>query len=191
MPDIKPVVFYDFASGHMAERLTEQAVKALKEYGYSNAVQELFGKIKRYFHGDVSLDLIEGRPTAGRANKSLTDADPKHMFPMFTEYVDIWPDNYFDMEAVVGKELARAAAPRSEIIPELVWITQDWLESFDVEWANRYKTELNAWIVGLIGERKDFIRLATKYLTYAGTTATEALAFKAKKTAEKPTPVVV
>lgn len=167
MPDfIKPVVFHDFAAGHMAEVLVPKAVGALHEYGYAYQANLLELKLQRY-------------------HKPLADYDPKHVFPMIVEFVEVWPDNYFDMEAVVGKQSARENCPRTEVIPELVWGAVDFLEKNDREYAAYLKTELNAWITGLIGTEQDFYDIAVKWLHRAGATAGEALAEVARRKREE------
>lgn len=174
MPDYKPVVFHDFAAGHMPEALTEQAVEALRDYGYSNAIQELRIELGRYLE-----------------NKSLIDADPKHVFPIFAKYVEIWPSNYFDMEKVLGKDVARISVPRADVIPALAWAAVDYLEAFDKEAGEALKIELNVLITNLIGTKRDFLTIATKWLHRTGSTASDALSMSArkKKSEKDPTPV--
>lgn len=175
MPDYKPVVIYDFAEGHMAERLTATAVEALKDVGHSNAAQELFMEMNRYLK-----------------NKDLIDADPKHMFPIFAKYVEIWPTSYFAMEKVVGKELAREWVPRKELIPDLTWVVQDYLDHKEnrealEEVRTGFKNELDDFISGLLGTRQDFFQIAVKWLHRAGLTASDALTFVSKKAKKKTT----
>jgi hypothetical protein len=124
-------------------------------------------------------------------NKSLIDADPKQMYPIFLEHVEIWPTDYFDMEKVLGKELARANVPFGDRIPSFSWTTLEFLSKNKEleEVSKRYRAEFNAMVTMLIGSTQDFHEIAIKWLHRAGATASQALGFeagtkKAKKDAE-------
>lgn len=170
MPDYKPVVLFDFAAGHMAETLTEAAVAVLRDHSRANAIQELMFKISSYLK-----------------NKSLIDADPKQMFPIFNEFVEIWPTDYFAMEKSLGKELARANIPFPERIPSITWAALDYLEKNKPleDIAKRYKAELNAQITMLIGSTQDFHEIAIKWLHRAGASASDAIAQMARTKEKK------
>lgn len=156
----RPVVIWDFAAGEMLKRLPWLAVDALKKEGFSNAVQELGNEIRRY-----------------RQGKSEQDAVPSHLVPIFSRYVEIWPTDYFAMERLLRKEMAREYCPRGDMIPELVWVTQDWLEVFAPTVAVYFKREINRMIVGQVGDEVAFLNVCTKNLRRSGSTAADAYAW--------------
>jgi len=144
----KPTITFDFALGSVAERLPEAAVAAM--YERRLPARKLFHELSSYFQA-----------------KPLREARPRKVLQIVSRYVNIQPVDFRVMERVCGPA-ARHALPDSDIIPDILWETQDFMDGLS---RDKLGNPMRDEVTHLVNARASVIRyyqVTAKYLAQAG-----------------------